>query len=277
MEDLLTFLLTAPLEPARITRVDPPMPPARTREEVAAFVSSSAGSGGAGTPLRILLCIDDKDHGVDEHDYPLWQQRWSTLLALADNVTVAQAQIFPTRGQFAAADVAVFFSRNSGWNAGRAGLLDEFQKRGGGVVLLHWAMEGGKEAPAYAERVGLATGLSKYRHGDMELDFSKAPHPITAGFTRLKLIDETYWAFHGDEGRVTVLASHVEEGAPRAQLWTYEHFKGRVYGSIPGHYNWTFDDPLYRVIVLRGIAWAAREKDVNRLVELAPVGARMAP
>jgi type 1 glutamine amidotransferase len=50
-----------------------------------------------------------------------------------------------------------------------------------------------------------------------------------------------------------------------------------VFGSIPGHYNWTFDDPLYRVIVLRGIAWAAREKDVNRLLELVPVGARMAP
>ncbi len=43
------------------------------------------------------------------------------------------------------------------------------------------------------------------------------------------------------------------------------------------NFNWTFDDPLYRVIVLRGIAWAARQKDVNRLVELAPVGARLTP
>jgi len=29
--------------------------------------------------------------------------------------------------------------------------------------------------------------------------------------------------------------------------------------------------------VLRGIAWAAHEKDVNRLIELAVVGARLAP
>jgi type 1 glutamine amidotransferase len=50
-----------------------------------------------------------------------------------------------------------------------------------------------------------------------------------------------------------------------------------VFGSIPGHYNWTFDDPLYRVIVLRGIAWASQQKDVNRLLELATVGARLAP
>lgn len=277
MEDLLTFLLTNPLEPARITRVDPPMPPSRKREEVAAFLPSSGAAPDSSSPLRILLCIDTKDHGLDEHDYPLWQERWSKLLPLADNVTVAKANVFPTREQFAAADVAVFFSRNSGWNAEKAALLDDFQKRGGGVVLLHWAMEGGKEAKAYAERVGLATGLSKFRHGDMELDFTNADHPITRGFTKLKLTDETYWAFHGDEKRVGVLAKSVEEGKPETQLWTYDHFKGRVFGSIPGHYNWTFDDPLYRVIVLRGIAWAAQQKDVNRLLELVPVGARMAP
>jgi type 1 glutamine amidotransferase len=254
------------------------MPPARTREEVAAFVSSGVGSAEADTPLRILLCIDDKDHGVDEHDYPLWQQRWVKLLALADNVTVATAKVFPTREQLAAADVTIFFSRNSGWNAERAALLDEYQKRGGGVVLLHWAMAGGNDAPGYAERVGIATGAGlRYRHGNMELNFVNPDHPITKGFSRLKLTDETYWAFHGDEKRINVLANAVEENAPRTQLWAYEHFKGRVFGGIPGHYNWTFDDPLYRVIVLRGIAWAAQEKDVNRLLELAPVGARIAP
>ena len=278
MEDLLTFLLTNPLEPARITRTDPPMPPARTREEVAAFVSSSAAPAAASTPLRILLCIDSKDHGVDEHDYPLWQQRWAKLLPLADNVTVVTAKVFPTREQFAAADVAVFFSRNSGWNAGRGSMLDEFQQRGGGVVLLHWAMAGGDDALGYAGRVGIATGPgSKYRHGEVELVFTNPNHPITQGFSRLKLTDETYWAFFGDENRLNILATGVEDNQPRTQLWAYEHSKGRVFGSIPGHYNWTFDDPLYRVIVLRGIAWAAREKDVNRLVELAPVGARLAP
>jgi hypothetical protein len=40
---------------------------------------------------------------------------------------------------------------------------------------------------------------------------------------------------------------------------------------------WTFDDPLSRVILLRGVAWAARQSDVNRLLERATVGARLAP
>lgn len=276
MEDLLTFLLTNPLEPTRITRLDPPLPPARSAGDVAPFLPPPSATPEADSPLRILLCVDEKDHGPDEHDYPLWLERWSRLLALADHVTVSTARVFPTRNQFAAADVAVFYSRNSGWDAEKAAMLDEFQKRGGGVVLLHWAMGGGEEARSYADRVGLATGRgSKYRHGELELDFLPTHHPITAGFTRLKLTDETYWVFHGDESRVHRLATGVEEGAPRTQLWTFEHLNGRVFGSIPGHYMWTFDDPLYRVIVLRGIAWAAKQPDVNRLLELAPIGARM--
>ena len=277
MEDLLTFLLTNPLEPTRITRLDPPMPPARTLEELVGFVPSASTVPDTTKPLRILLCIDDKDHGVDEHDYPVWQQRWSKLLALADNVTVTTAKIFPTREQFAAADVTVFNSRNSGWNAERAKLLDEYQQRGGGVVLLHWSMAGGNDALGFAGRVGLATGAgSKFRHGDMELNFTNPQHPITQGYTKLKLTDETYWAFHGDESRVNVLAKAVEDNAPRTQLWAYEHLQGRVFGSIPGHYIWTFDDPLYRVLVLRGICWAAKLENVDRLSELALVGARVA-
>lgn len=276
MEDLLTFLLTNPLEPTRITRVDPPMPPARSRAEFADFLPSVGATPDASTPLRVILCIDDKDHGVDEHDYPLWQERWAKLLALADNVKVTTAKVFPTHEQFAAADVMVFYSRNSGWNAERAALLDEFQARGGGVVLLHWAMAGGLDERGYAKRVGLATGKgSKYRHGEMELNFTGAEHPITRGFKSLKLVDETYWAFYGNESLLRVLARATEEGAPQTQLWAYEKGRGRVFGSIPGHYMWTFDDPLYRVIVLRGIAWAARQKDADRLLELVPVGARL--
>ena len=45
---------------------------------------------------------------------------------------------------------------------------------------------------------------------------------------------------------------------------------------MPEDYTWTFDDPLFRVLVLRSICWAAGETDVDRLSELAVVGARLA-
>jgi hypothetical protein len=276
-EDLLTFLLTNPLEPARITRIDPAPPVPRSRKEFAPFLALTNGPVQNVSPLRILLVADEKDHGLDEHDYPLWLDRWSRLLALADNVTVATCQGFPKREQLAAADVTVFYSRNTGWDAKAATLLDEYQQRGGGLVYLHWAIEGGKDAKALAERIGLAFSMSKFRHGEMNLRFSNIQHPITQGFTSLNFLDESYWSLRGDISRVSVLAESVEENEPRPLLWVKEHQKGRVFVCIPGHYTWTFDDPLYRILVLRGISWAARQPNVNRLNELALLGARFSP
>ena len=42
-------------------------------------------------------------------------------------------------------------------------------------------------------------------------------------------------------------------------FWTYERGKGRVFGCILGHFNWSFDDPYFRMLLLRGMAWAAHE------------------
>ena len=80
-----------------------------------------------------------------------------------------------------------------------------------------------------------------------------------------------------DPKRLAVLATSLEDNAPQPQLWTLERGTARVFGCIPGHYMWTHDDPLYRLLVLRGIAWAARDPDVERLSELALIGARLAP
>jgi type 1 glutamine amidotransferase len=81
----------------------------------------------------------------------------------------------------------------------------------------------------------------------------------------------------GNTGRIHLLADAVEEGKPWPQLWTMEHEKGRVFTCIMGHYNWTFDDPLFRILVLRGICWSAGESDVDRLSALATIGARLKP
>ena len=275
LEDLLTFLLINPLEPAPITRTDPPMPAARRMSEVIELIGSSAQPNPK--PLKILLCSGPKDHGPDEHDYPLWLERWSRLLALGENVLVKTAQGFPSAEQLGVADVAVFYNANPGWNTEKATALDEFHKRGGGAVYLHYAVDGGKEPAAAAERIGLAFTLgSKFRHGEFDLVFKDSNHPITRGFPKLRFTDETYWNMRGDVSRLNVLGTAVEDAAPRPELWTLEREKSRIVGCIPGHYTWTFDDPLFRALVLRSICWAAKQENVDRLAELATVGARMA-
>ncbi len=278
MEDLMTFLLTEPVSPAVITRTNPGPPPARQMAEVTPHLPAGPPSDGAVRPWRILLSAGQKDHGLDEHDYPLWLERWSTLLKLADQVTVTTCMGFPSPEQLAAADVAVFYSANHGWDLRAAMALDEFQKRGGGLVYLHWSIEGHQHAKALADRVGLAFSFSAFRHGEMDLVFSPVSHPITAGFGRaIKFTDESYWKLHGDVNRLSVLGTSLEDGEARPQLWVREQDRSRVFGCIPGHYTWTFDDPLYRILILRGICWAAHQPDVHRLSELALIGARISP
>ena len=86
-----------------------------------------------------------------------------------------------------------------------------------------------------------------------------AAHPITAGLPKAKFVDESYWPLVGDAAKVQLLGTTVEEGAPRAMAWVFETGKGRAFSTLLGHYTWTFDDPYFRVLLLRGMAWAARE------------------
>jgi putative heme-binding domain-containing protein len=272
-KDLMTFLLTTPLEPAPIEASGPPPP--RSRSEIGAFLASAGSQSPTGNPpFRIVLCAGPKDHGPGEHDYPLWQKRWEKLLSLADGVKVGTAMNWPSAEQLKTADVIAFYSNNPGWNAGRAKELDAFLARGGGLVYLHYAVDGHKEVDALAGRIGLAWrgGGSKFRHG--ALDLKLHPHPLAAGFSKLDFIDESYWQLVGDRKNIDLLASGLEDGVQQPLIWTRTQGKGRVFVSILGHYNWTFDDPLFRLLILRGICWSGKEP-MDRLAELATIGARI--
>jgi putative heme-binding domain-containing protein len=273
MRDLLTFLLTAPSMPADHKG---PFPPPRPRAEVLAALAGSAPPAEKPKPLHLLLVTGPKDHGPGEHDYPAWQRVWAELLGGANGVTVSKAQPWPSEEQWKAADVAILYQQGT-WDERRARDVDAFLARGGGLVLIHYAVDGGKDPPGFAQRIGLAWqgGQSKFRHGPLDLDLAPGKdHPITRNLGRLKLEDESYWKLTGDPGGLRVLATGREDGEPQPLFWTAERGKGRVFVSIPGHFSWTFDDPLYRVLLLRGLLWTAREP-VDRLNELVWPGARV--
>jgi len=267
LNELMKFLLTSPIEPAALQTEGPP---ARASAELPAI-----GPVDSSKRLRVLLVAGPKDHGPDEHDYPLWQQRWSKLLALAHNVTVSTAPSFPSREALQEVDVAVFYSNNPGWSAAKAADLEAFQKRGGGLVYVHFAVDGHRAVRELGERIGLAwrSGSSRFRHGPLELALDST-HPIMRGFSKAQFYDESYWKLEGDARSISVLATGVEEEAAQPLMWTRENGAGRVFVSILGHYTWTFDDPVFRLMLLRGISWAAHQP-VERLSELATIGARI--
>ena len=299
LRDLLTFLLTEPPHMPRDAKLPPPQP--RTRAEVARVLAESRetekheppASGPRPStldprPLRILLVAGGKDHGPGEHDYPAWLRVWSELLRGAEGVTVETAMEWPTAEQFAGADTVVFYQKGA-WNAERARDIDSHLAQGRGLVYIHWAIEGGAEAPAFAQRIGLAShaAKTKYRHGPLDVSFaslgvdSGKDHPIGRNFDTVHFHDESYWQMQGDPSKLKVIATGIEDNQSRPLFWTMEPTvtgtkqPGRVFVSILGHYSWTFDDPLFRILLLRGIAWSAKEP-INRCDELATLGVELA-
>ena len=272
---------------------DPPAPPKRS--EVASVLAAARVDQPSDKPLRpltIVLLADKKDHGPGEHDYPRWQSRWALLLggssvsteqaanldgpdvpdaSLADGaqqVRVVTARPWPSQEQWASADLVVAFCY-LGWNEQRMAEAREFLKRGGGLVLVHsatWTMP--EPSLDIAELVGVG-GFVKYRHGPIKLTISQPDHPICAGLPQtIPLVDESYYpptpALNTE--RVKVLAVCEEEPnegqeGPSLQpmYWTYEPGKGRVFGCVLGHNNFSFDHPYFRLLLLRGMAWAAHE------------------
>ena len=240
-----------------------------------ALLCAGAAALGAADKKNILLIAGRPSHGPGEHDYPAWRERWVQLLAAAEGVTVTPAREFPSDEQLASADALVFFQRGS-FGDRRPRAMDDYLARGGGAVYVHWAVDGRDRAADFSRRIGLAAqgGAIAFRHGPLELAFADSGHPIVRNFTTLALHDESYWRLTGDTAGLTVLATSEEEGGPQPQLWVKEEGRGRVFVSIPGHYSWTFDDPLFRILLLRGIAWTAHEP-VDRFNDLVTPGARM--
>jgi hypothetical protein len=176
--------------------------------------------------------------------------------------------------------VLVFFQRGR-WDDERAAAIDPFLARGGGAVYIHWAVDGRGGEAEFAKRIGLASlgGSIRYRHGEMHVDMSPGKeHPIARNFdqldNRLDIDDEAYWKLTGDPSKLDLIGTSLEDGEPQPTFWTVERGRGRVFVSIPGHYSWTFDDPAFRTLLLRGIAWTAR-RDVDRFNELVTLDARV--
>jgi len=259
---------------------EPAPPPRRSQAEVERLLAgadaAAAKADAAQSALRIVLVAGPKDHRKGEHDYPAWQEVWLRLLKRASNTEVDTAWEFPSRDQIDWTDVLVFFQRGR-WNDERAAAIDPFLARGGGAVYVHWAVDGQGGQEEFAKRIGLASlgGSIRFRHGELNIDMHPgADHPIARNFDRIELLDETYWKLTGHPTKLDLIGTSIEDGEPQPTFWTVERGHGRVFVSIPGHYAWTFDDPMFRTLLLRGIAWAAR-RDVDRFNKLVTLDARV--
>jgi type 1 glutamine amidotransferase len=215
----------------------------------------SGASPAISEALCIVLVASKQDHGPGQHDYPRWQTNW---LHETSGLKLERAWEWPSPQQFLKAKAIVFYFWNHNWSRERLGQLDEFLNRGGGVVLIHSAVISDNNAEDLAGRIGLSANPQRtgYRHMPFELRITDPRHWITRGLPEtIDLLDEPYWPLLGNPEKVHVLAEARVDGQNRPLIWIREAGKGKLFASVPGHYSWTLEDPVFKTLLLRGIRW----------------------
>ena len=227
----------------------------------------------------------DKNHDRGGHEYGWVMDRFvNTLLPQVPRVTAEHAMYFPTEEQWDKADLVVFYAQQrEPWGEKEYKLIDAFQARGGGLMFFHLAILEGSGGEL-AKRIGLAYGTQRTGSGltlwgplptPVSLTSAGSSSPLFEGFPmHFDLVDEHYWNLVGDANDVMTLMTapggptNGSSGPPKPEeldgkawpvVWTKETGRGRVFATILGHNYFTFNDPYFRIILLRGMAWTMNE------------------
>jgi type 1 glutamine amidotransferase len=249
------------------------------------------GAPPAPTGPHIYIRAGLKTHGPGQHDYPQFLADWSKTLT-ERNAVVDGSLHFPKPEELAGVDVMVMYKGDAGgMTPEEKTTLENFLKRGGGLVSLHDTLCG--PDPAYYSTI---VGGAK-KHGEvnytLEADIPYTivdkSNPIMEGMSDFTIKDEAFFLMTWAQSpKIHVLANakiadtpsakgHVGEDVP--QIWTYENTLAggsqpyRAFVWMQGHNYSNFTDPKIQPMLLKGIAWAAR-KPYDALMTVRPARGR---
>jgi type 1 glutamine amidotransferase len=227
-------------------------------------------------PMRIFIHAGLKTHAEGQHDYPQFLADWSKLLTNRGAI-VDGGLHFPSARELANVDVLVIYKGDAGYlSMEDRATLDNFLRRGGGVVSFHDALCG-PEPEHFSTIVGGAKKHGEVNYtleADVPYTVADPAHPIMQGVSNFTIKDEAFfnmtWAKNPE---IHVLATATMAATPSAgthagevvpQIWTYE--KSLLPGAQPfrafvwmqGHNYVNFSNAQVQPMLLRGIAWAAK-------------------
>jgi type 1 glutamine amidotransferase len=230
--------------------------------------------------IQILWLSGPEDHRGGEHDYIRIKELFVPMLKAIPRVTVDEAFGFPTKAQFDQADLLIQYLHLPQLSDQQFQNYQNFVDQGGSVVSIHESciMRPVEDAEKLAGCIGCSwkgNRTSKWsKFGHSHPLFLKTKHPAFAGLPNsVKLNDESYWNLlsrynvevigavaPASLSKETNFQKILENKDVRTQaFWAYTSGKGRVFGTTTGHFTYTYYDPIYRLLLLRGIAWSLNE------------------
>ncbi|MGC9468627.1 MAG: ThuA domain-containing protein [Anaerolineae bacterium] len=158
-------------------------------------------------------------------------------------------------------DVLVFYNHHqetpASGSATRA-TLERLGETDQGIVVLHHALLAFRDWSVWDEVVGIEDRGFSYDH-DQQLTVHVADpdHPITQGLSDFVMVDETYSVNEpGPDSHVLLTTDHPK--SMEALAWTHTYGKARVFCYESGHGASAFDNPHFRTVLGRGIAFVAQ-------------------
>lgn len=152
-------------------------------------------------------------------------------------------------------------------DAQKAKLLSLFS-RGTGLVVLHHALCSYQNWPEFERLIGgryqpppkgqpQVTDKIGYQHDvDFAVTVADKSHAITAGLGDFTIHDEIYWGYRvGADVHPLLMTAHTKSGNPL--MWTRTEGQSRVVFLQLGHDHLAYENPAFRQLVSRSIAWAA--------------------
>lgn len=247
----------------------------------------------AAEPLRVFIRAGVKTHGPNQHDHPRFLKEWSALLG-SRGMKVASDESFPEATDLANTDVLIIYAADGMKIAGQQRAdLESFLKRGGGLVVIHDGVVSGDQYAWCKSTIGGAwrwpaadlpkDKATKWFEGNVGVCWVDQEHPISRGISNFDWQDEIYYDMDmaTDAGVLATSFHNVHIIAP--QIWTYEKsLPGaatpyRAFVSLPGHDFDVFSSPQYRVVLLRGIAWAGKRANVDEFCSAEELAALVYP
>ncbi|MFN0127368.1 MAG: PVC-type heme-binding CxxCH protein [Verrucomicrobiales bacterium] len=242
-------------------------------------------------PLRVFIRGGMSNRGTEVHAHPRFLKEWQVLLN-ERGAKATGAMDWPTPDQINDVDVIVSYAQEGGdATPEQEAMINEFVKRGGGLVVIHTASVSFKNPPWWKSVIGgsWVPNKTRWREGPMDLFYVESQridggHPITRGASNFHVDDEIYYDMDiSPDARVlaTSYTPNVLEGRQPAegnkphiydiqpQMWVYEKTAEggskpyRAFVSIPGHLYKSFSLSHYRAILLRGIAWTGQRENID--------------
>lgn len=172
-----------------------------------------------------------------------------------------------------------------------------YLKRGGGLVVIHFAngafhsslpMAAESDWPEYRRIVrrvwnhqGEGERLSGHdAFGPFRVEIASAENPIVTGLSAFDVVDELYFRQDGDEPIEPLLVARSKiTGKDEPLAFAYRYGDGRVFQTLLGHSEQTYDAFEPREVLRRAVAWTANRaiRPMTRIEDPAKPPATAAP